>query len=151
MRPHHNTHFTAPLLAALFMLLITFPVTAAKHYADVLVTSMNNEPTVWARASEHTPKYPLALAKEGKRGCAVMRFSVSEQGKATDISVVESVPDGALGREAMQLIRSWEWTHGDKTPAEEAQTLRLDFCMGGSSVAEAHQRCIKQAEYRCSQ
>lgn len=145
-------HLKIVVTSSLITLLTMFPASAATQYADVLVTPKNNNPTVWQRAVEHTPKYPLALAKDGKRGCAVMRFSVSEQGEATDIDVIESVPDKALGREAVKLIRSWDWSLAEnKTPKTEEQTLRLDFCMGGNSVAEAHQRCMKQAEYRCSQ
>ena len=138
--------------AAMLTLFTLFPVTAATQYADVLVTPIDNASAVWQRASDNPPKYPVALAREGKRGCAVMRFVVSEEGEATDISVVESVPDAALGREALKLIRHWEWvTQDNKTATTEDKTLRLDFCMGGSSVAEAHQRCIRQAEYRCIQ
>lgn len=138
--------------AAMLTLFTLFPVTAATQYADVLVTPIDNASAVWQRASDNTPKYPVALAREGKRGCAVMRFVVSEEGEATDISVFESVPDVDMGREALKLIRHWEWvTKGNKTATAEDKTLRLDFCMGGSSVAEAHQRCIRQAEYRCSQ
>ncbi len=131
------------------------------QYADVLFTHMM--PTAqlapWQRLDLTTPKYPVALAQFGIRGCAVFKVRVNAQGRADEVELVSAVPSKGLHRPAIKLLKSWQWQPNphvaaaavDVATSRQPMLVRLDFCMGGQSLAEAAANCQQQAQYACQQ
>lgn len=124
----------------------------ATNYADVHITYMQPAAadTIWSREKQVTPLYPLELARKGVIGCGVFNVSIDENGKATEVSLVSSVPEKVIARPASKVIRDWQWVNNSgQANAPEQKLIRLDFCMGGSTMEEAQARCQVQATAAC--
>ncbi|KKO44366.1 energy transducer TonB [Arsukibacterium ikkense] len=124
----------------------------AVGYADVHITYMQPAAgdAIWSREKQVTPRYPLELAQQGIIGCGVFNVTINEKGKTTDVSLVSSVPDKVIARPASKVIKSWKWVNSSELAnAPEQKLIRLDFCMGGSSMEEAQARCQVQATAAC--
>ena len=131
----------------------TVLATSNTIYADIQLTDI--APTsgfIWQRKNQHTPKYPVELASAGMQGCTVLSFDISESGRAQNIEVVQSVPNQHLGKYARLMLKRWHWVpvSSTTTAVAEKRTLRLDFCMGGDSLAQSEQACKRQAQLACS-
>ncbi len=127
---------------------------AQTQYADVLLTQLQPtaEDAIWSRTKETTPLYPVELARNGIVGCVVFRLDLDQQGKNQKIELVSSVPAKVLNKHATKLIKNWKWHNtSGKVDKAEQKLIRLDFCMGGNSVSEAHARCAMQAKLECSE
>ncbi len=152
----------------LFLTAVVVPTTQADstHYADVLFSHLTPKAKAapWLRMNQHTPKYPLELAQNGIRGCAVFQVKVDAEGKTDVVELVSAVPKKGLHRSAIKLLKSWKWqlnsdvvTTGTDLATSEAaisdqpMLVRLDFCMGGQSLEEAAARCQAQAQYACQE
>ncbi|GLP98040.1 energy transducer TonB [Paraferrimonas sedimenticola] len=133
--------------------LLSIQANAKTFYADVHLTHL--QPTVseatWVRTKQVTPRYPLELAKSGTAGCGVFKLTINEQGKTEAIELVSSIPKRAVKRPATKVIKQWDWQLvAGKTPVAEEKLIRLDFCMGGSTLEEAKARCVAQSKMACS-
>lgn len=123
----------------------------SKHiYADVQVTEITpKNDFIWQRKNQHTPKYPVELARSGTRGCAVLSFDISASGRTENIEIINSVPNQFVGRSSRQMLQKWQWVSTAAAAMPEKRTLRLDFCIGGESLAQAVQICKQQAQLAC--
>ncbi|MDG1122533.1 MAG: TonB family protein [Glaciecola sp.] len=121
-------------------------------YADVQVTNLTpSNDFVWERSNKNTPKYPLALARSGLSGCAILSFNISASGETENIQIINSIPKKSLGKQSRKMLKNWEWTHTSNTAtsAPEKRTLRFDYCMGGESIELAEKSCKQQAKLAC--
>lgn len=124
----------------------------AAGYGDVQITYMQPAAAdvIWSREKQVTPRYPLELAQQGIIGCGVFNISVDAKGNTTDVSLVSSVPEKVIARPASKVIKSWKWVNtSGSADAPEQKLIRLDFCMGGSTMEEAQARCKVQATAAC--
>jgi hypothetical protein len=119
-------------------------------YADVKLTVIESEKSEfgWERKDKTTPKYPLKLAKKGITGCSIFKITINENGKANVDETVSFLPNKALLKESQKLLKSWKWENLGDLKGDSA-TVRLDYCMGGSSIEEAKQLCLKQSQMQC--
>lgn len=135
-------------------LMVLSPLSMAKtYYADVQVSHLQpaKDQAVWIRENLATPKYPLALAKAGVRGCAVYSFDIAQDGDIENIELVSAIPNKALPTETKKLLKSWRWQVANNQQAVlEHKVIRLDFCMGGDTIEQAQQQCIAQSRLACS-
>lgn len=139
---------------ALALCLISGSATANTFYADVQLTQLQPaaQDTIWSRTKDVTPLYPVEMARHGIAGCAVFKLDIDEQGEAQQIELVTTVPAKGIAKHAKKVLKSWKWhnTTGKASVAEQ-KLIRLDFCMGGSSLDEAQERCKQQAKLQCSE
>lgn len=88
---------------------------------------------------------------KGIAGCGVFKVTVDENGKTDNVELVSSIPKKVIYKPAKKVIKSWEWKNiSGKPNLAEEKLIRLDFCMGGKTEAEAKSRCIEQAKLECS-
>jgi len=124
-------------------------------YGDVHVKNIEPiENFIWERANKNTPKYPIELARSGIRGCSVLTFDISQSGKTKNVDIISSQPNKHVGKYARKMLKKWKWVPASSSSSEkfatsEKRTLRLDFCMGQSSLEESQQACAQQAKMTC--
>ncbi len=132
---------------------IVFATSANVNYSDVKLTHIKPEKAdaQWIRTQLFTPRYPMKLAMKAIVGCSVFKVIVDESGKTSNVELVNSVPKKVISKPAKKLIKSWEWKNisGEPSLAEE-KLVRLDFCMGGKTEADAKARCAEQVKLECS-
>lgn len=140
------------ILKLVSILPIIIVVNANPNHADVKLTHIKPEKAgaQWIRAKQFTPRYPMKLAMKGIVGCGVFKVTVDENGKTDAVELVSSIPKKFIYKPAKKVIKSWEWKNisGEPNSAEE-KLIRLDFCMGGKTEAEAKSRCAEQAKLEC--
>ncbi|MDO6426975.1 energy transducer TonB [Thalassotalea sp. 1_MG-2023] len=139
-------------LIAITLALFSTNSIAKKFYADVQLTHISPPSNaIWQRENKNTPRYPIALARSGLKGCSVLSFTISEKGEAENIEVISSVPNKHIGRHSRKLINNWKWLPTPETtkPASEERVLRLDFCMGGESIEQSQSACKQQTRLVC--
>lgn len=127
-------------------------VSAKKVYGDVQVTHIApTENIKWQRENQHTPLYPIELARKGMRGCAVMSFDISSTGKVENIEVISSVPKKDVGKYSKQALKKWKWipVEGIAQPSTEKRTMRLDYCISNGSAEQVEQACREQVKVNC--
>lgn len=142
------------ILKSLSILPITFAANvSANNFSDVKLTHINPEKSaaLWVRTKQFTPMYPMELAMKSIAGCGVFKVTVDENGNTDDVKLVSSIPKKVIYKPAKKVIKTWDWeiTPGHAKAAEE-KLIRLDFCMGGNTQAEAKARCAEQAKLACS-
>ena len=138
------------LLASVF----STPLFAAGNsvfYADVKLTYIDTQEAQfsWRRKDNTTPKYPVKLAKKGIAGCSVLKITINDNGRASIDESLSYFPNKTILKESKKLVKSWKWLKKDALNRSEA-TVRIDYCMGGSSVEQAQQLCIKQSQMQCA-
>lgn len=72
------------------------------------------------------PKYPKLAVESQLSGFVVMTFNVNQQGHVTDITVVESNPEGVFDEAAVQALSKWKYgplNHAESVP----QKQKLEF------------------------
>lgn len=140
------------LFLAVFIIPGSLSAMQTMRYADVKLTYTEDSQTdfAWERAKKVSPKYPVALAREGIAGCGIFKISVDEDGQAFVLETNSYLPAKAVRKESIKLIENWEWKPVNGATNNEA-TVRIDFCMGGSSVEEAQQLCTPQSMLSCSE
>lgn len=119
--------------------------------ADVLVTDIAPlEDIRWQRAQQHSPKYPLAMAKAGAQGCAVVSFNIDKNGKPRDIEVQQAVPAKLVSRSSKQLVKELKYVATTASTEPQQRTIRIDYCFEDTnnelSVAE---QCQQRLQYAC--
>ena len=139
-------------------LLSILPITlaanvSANNFADVKLTHIKPEKSEaqWIRAKQFSPMYPMELAMKGIAGCGIFKLTVDENGKTDNVELVSSIPRKVIYKPAKKVIKKWKWQNISGQPnATEEKLIRLDFCMGGETEAEAKARCAEQAKLECS-
>ena len=134
------------------VLTIIIAVNANANHADVKLTHIKpgKAEAKWVRAKQFTPRYPMKLAMKGITGCGVFKVTVNENGKTDDVELVSSTPKKVIYKPAKKVIKSWEWKNiSGKSNLAEEKLIRLDFCMGGKTEAEAKSKCAEQAKLEC--
>lgn len=140
-----------PLIVIMFSVLTSVPV-SAMNYSHVNLTELQptSQEALWSRIKQVPPAYPVEMARKGVAGCGVFKISIDEDGQTESIDLLASVPASAEFKSAKKELKKWKWHNTTGKPnAAEQKTLRLDYCMGGSSEAEAIQRCELQAKTEC--
>ncbi|GHE89070.1 energy transducer TonB [Thalassotalea profundi] len=125
---------------------------ASANYAEVKLTHITPEKSdaQWLRTKQFTPKYPMELAIKGIAGCGVFKVIVDENGHTDNVELISSVPKRVIYKPARKVIKQWQWKNVSSQPnAIEEKLIRLDFCMGGATQAEAKAKCEEQAKLAC--
>jgi TonB family protein len=89
-----------------------------------------------ARLVQHiAAEYPQDAARKGIEGSVDVSFTVTSQGKVTDVLVLDAEPSEIFNRSAVAAVR--RWTYDPKTingvPVESHQQLRLQFKLDARS------------------
>jgi hypothetical protein len=140
-------------ILGLILLLACLNANAKNIYADVNITHITpiKEDAVWTRKKQVSPRYPMKLAKSGIAGCGIFKVIVNEQGETESVELISSIPKKVIFKPSRKVIKKWKWAKTDNAIAKaEEKTIRLDYCMGGTSLEEAQQRCQSQAKLSCS-
>lgn len=140
------------LIVIMFSLLISVPV-SAMNYGLVNLTELQptQQDALWSRTKQVPPAYPVEMAMKGIVGCGVFKIKIDKDGKTESIDLLASVPKAAAFKSAKQELKKWKWHNTTGKPdAAEQKILRLDYCMGGTTEAEAAARCELQAKSECS-
>ena len=143
------------LLAVALAAVMSFGVSAAKNklFLEVQVSDLAPEQGAkWVRNPDEEVLFPIELARLKGRGCTVLSFDISKEGKAKNVEVVESIPQRELGVYGKKMVRKWDWLPVSETEqtAETKRLVRLDFCMGDESAEQIEQYCKQQAKLGCS-
>lgn len=76
------------------------------------------------------PNYPARALKRNVEGYVLLRFTIDETGRPTDIEVVDANPRRMFEREAMQALRSWKYQPkllDGHAVSQPGQTIKLEF------------------------
>lgn len=76
------------------------------------------------------PTYPSRALRRGIEGYVVMRFTIDETGRPTDIEVVEAEPRRMFERDAMRALRNWKYQPkmlDGKAVTQPGQSVKLEF------------------------
>ena len=83
-----------------------------------------------ARLVQHVAaEYPPDAARKGIEGSVDVSFTVTSQGKVTDVLVLDAEPSEIFNRSAVAAVRRWKYDPKtiDGVPVESHQQLRLQF------------------------
>ncbi len=83
-----------------------------------------------ARLVQHVAtEYPQDAARKGIEGSVDVSFTVTSQGKVTDVLVLDAVPSEIFNRSAVAAVRRWKYDPKtiNGVPVESHQQLRLQF------------------------
>ena len=132
--------------------LSALPVMAKKViHADVLVTDIAPlENSHWQRQHQHSPKYPLAMAKAAVQGCAVVTFTIDKAGKPEDIEVVSAISAAAVSRSTARLVKDLRYVATSDNAQPQQRTIRIDYCIeDGGSQQSVEQQCQQRLQFAC--
>lgn len=132
--------------------LSALPVMAKKVInADVLVTDIEPlENSQWQRQHQHSPKYPVAMAKAAVQGCAVVSFNINQAGKPEDVEIVTAVPAGAINRSTARLVKDLRYVATSDNAQPQQRTIRIDYCIeDGGSELSVEQLCQQRLQFAC--
>ncbi|MGF1743167.1 energy transducer TonB [Vibrio profundum] len=76
------------------------------------------------------PRYPSMALKRKIQGHIVLKFNIDEQGRPTDIKVIEAKPKYLFNRDAIQALRKWKYQPklvDGKAVVQIGRTQRIDF------------------------
>ncbi|EGM77762.1 Gram-negative bacterial tonB protein [Rheinheimera sp. A13L] len=140
---------------ALLSITLSTAVSAAPmSYGYTILTELKplQHEALWTRVNPVPPLYPVDMARKGVAGCGVFKVIIDKEGETESVELMSSVPAKGVARGATKVIKKWQWhnTTGKPDSAEE-KIMRLDFCMGGTTLAEAEARCQQQAQLECSE
>jgi protein TonB len=83
-----------------------------------------------ARLVQHiAAEYPKDAARKGIEGSVDVSFTVTSQGKVTDVLVLDADPSEIFNRSAVAAVRRWKYDPKtiNGVPVESHQQLRLQF------------------------
>ena len=83
-----------------------------------------------ARLIQHiAAEYPQDAARKGIEGSVDVSFTVTSQGKVTDVLVLDAVPSEVFNRSAVAAVRRWKYDPKtiNGVPVESHLQLRLQF------------------------
>ncbi|MCG3721323.1 energy transducer TonB [Vibrio cincinnatiensis] len=76
------------------------------------------------------PTYPARALQRNIEGYVVLRFTIDETGRPTEIEVLDANPRRMFEREAMQALRSWKYQPkllDGSAVTQPGQTVKLEF------------------------
>lgn len=76
------------------------------------------------------PKYPSRASKRKMEGYVILRFTIDELGKPTDIESIEAEPSRVFVRPAIQALKQWKYQPKlvkGKAITQPGQTVRLEY------------------------
>lgn len=76
------------------------------------------------------PKYPSRALKRKMEGYVILRFTIDELGKPTDIESIEAEPSRVFVRPAIQALKQWKYQPKlvkGKAITQPGQTVRLEY------------------------
>lgn len=76
------------------------------------------------------PSYPARALQRGIEGYVVMRFTIDETGRPTDIQVVEAEPKRVFERDAIRALSNWKYQpklSDGKAVTQPGQSVKLEF------------------------
>jgi TonB family protein len=78
--------------------------------------------------------YPPEAARKGIEGSVDVSFTISPQGKVSDVTVVSAVPSDIFNRAAITAVRRWKYEPKivNGVPVEAHQQLRVQFKLAQS-------------------
>ena len=73
------------------------------------------------------PRYPSNI--QGVSGYVKAEFVITKSGKMSDITVIESVPEGAFDKAAIAALKKWVYQPGqlDGKPVKTKHQVTIDF------------------------
>jgi protein TonB len=83
-----------------------------------------------ARLVQHVAAdYPPEAARKGIEGSVDVSFTISPQGKVSDVTVISAVPSDIFNRAAIAAVHRWKYEPKtiNGVPVEAHQQLRLQF------------------------
>jgi len=72
------------------------------------------------------PEMPRAAERRGITGYVVVRYSVSEDGRVTDLEVEDSEPRGVFDMPALRAVAQWRY----EPPGRRVDDLKIRFDFG---------------------
>jgi TonB family protein len=69
------------------------------------------------------PKYPVYAALNGIEGYVRLEFDISENGKTTNINVIESFPGNVFDKVAVIALSGWQY----ESNASQCTSVQLEF------------------------
>ncbi len=76
------------------------------------------------------PSYPARALQRGIEGYVIMKFTIDQTGKPTEIEVVEAEPKRIFERDAMRALRNWKYQPklvDGKAVTQPGQSVKLEF------------------------
>ena len=73
------------------------------------------------------PTYPAGAAKRSTAGRVVLDFVITAQGRAEEVSVVDSDPPRVFDAAAREAIRQWRFVPTSDNPARAPVRVRLEI------------------------
>ncbi|MBT0585123.1 energy transducer TonB [Alteromonas oceanisediminis] len=141
--------------AAFMLAIVSFPSVSADKYtmlravkATVLVPE-DASILAWERIEPEFLPYPRKLVRNGVRGCGVFNFTINQSGRAENVETQVTAPSTGVERTSEKFIESWQWQAKSPNAEPEQVVLRIDYCMGGATQAEADDICEYQATLPC--
>ncbi len=85
----------------------------------------------WEWSRNEPPTYPRKAVRNQTSGYVKVRFTITSKGKARDIEIVESVPEGIFDRSTVTAVKRMRFrptaSNSDRQPVRVPFTLKFDF------------------------
>ena len=108
--------------------LASFGLTAA--------TKAQSETDIVPMTRHVAPEYPSPALRKGVVGHVLVEYTVNEKGRAEDVKVVESVPEGVFDRAARLAIKRSRF----EKQAADGQSRRFVFDIDQEALADIARR-----------
>lgn len=96
------------------------------------------------------PNYPWRARRQGIEGFVELEFSVDEQGRVTDVEVLDAMPQGVFEKAASKALAKWTF----ENPEDGDSRFRQIFDFELQSVAKtppSQRPCIQTGSRTCGQ
>jgi bla regulator protein BlaR1 len=81
------------------------------------------------------PKYPISAANNKQEGSVVLKFDISPSGAVSNITVVNSEPQGIFDKQASIALAQWQYE--SSATGQKNALVQLDFAMDAPSTASS--------------
>lgn len=106
-----------------------------------LTADVTQTENYWKIKKRSYPKYPVHAVKNNITGCVGFSF-VIDDGKARDIQITKSVPDGVFNQPALKSLKEYRWkpskTNSDGTAV--ITSLQLEF---SDTPRQTNKACLR--------
>ena len=102
-------------VTCLVLLLWTAAPASAKRYTDAEIHA------IFVRRP--VPEYPLDVRRRHITGSGVFRLFVNEQGRVTDVTIIETTKNAQLDASAVRAFRQWRAKPGPKQEVDVPATF----------------------------
>jgi len=108
------------------------PLAAAQPSVDTTAVALNEAVSSPLPRYRVEPRYPPRAQRANLEGYVRLGFSITPQGRVTDIQVLDAKPAGIFERAAIQALKRWRYApqpqQGDAPPR---QSIKLVFELNG--------------------